>query len=437
MSQNKIAKNVVVIGTQWGDEGKGKIVDWLTDHAQGVVRFQGGHNAGHTLVIGGQKTALQLIPSGIMRAGTACYIGNGVVLSVPDLLREIDKLQANGVEVVSRLKISEACPVILPYHTALDAAREAARGAGKIGTTGKGIGPAYEDKVARRAIRVADLLNAERFAEKLKENLDYHNFVLTNYLKAPAVDFQKTLDDALANVPRIRPMVADVSSDLYAAYKNGASLLFEGAQGSLLDVDHGTYPFVTSSNCVAGNAAAGSGVGPNMLHYILGITKAYTTRVGSGPFPSELPTDQGVGKHLASVGHEFGTVTGRARRCGWFDAALLKRSVQINGVSGMCLTKLDVLDGLETLKLCTGYIVDGKAVDIFPVGAEEAARCVPVYEEMPGWTETTVGAKTMDALPLNARNYIKRIETLVGVPVDMVSTGPDREETIVLRHPFL
>ncbi|MFZ6813145.1 adenylosuccinate synthase [Undibacterium sp. Rencai35W] len=437
MSQNKIAKNVVVIGTQWGDEGKGKIVDWLTDHAQGVVRFQGGHNAGHTLVIGGQKTALQLIPSGIMRAGTACYIGNGVVLSVPDLLREIDKLQANGVEVVSRLKISEACPVILPYHTALDAAREAARGAGKIGTTGKGIGPAYEDKVARRAIRVADLLNAERFAEKLKENLDYHNFVLTNYLKAPAVDFQKTLDDALANVPRIRPMVADVSSDLYAAYKNGASLLFEGAQGSLLDVDHGTYPFVTSSNCVAGNAAAGSGVGPNMLHYILGITKAYTTRVGSGPFPSELPTDQGVGKHLASVGHEFGTVTGRARRCGWFDAALLKRSVQINGVSGMCLTKLDVLDGLETLKLCTGYTVDGKAVDIFPVGAEEAARCVPVYEEMPGWTETTVGAKTMDALPLNARNYIKRIETLVGVPVDMVSTGPDREETIVLRHPFL
>lgn len=436
MSQNKIAKNVVVIGTQWGDEGKGKIVDWLTDHAQGVVRFQGGHNAGHTLVIGGQKTALQLIPSGIMRAGTACYIGNGVVLSVPDLLREIDKLQANGVEVASRLKISEACPLILPYHTALDAAREVARGAGKIGTTGKGIGPAYEDKVARRAIRVADLLNAERFAEKLRENLDYHNFVLTNYLKAPAVEFQKTLDDALANVPRIRPMVADVSSALYAAHKNGASLLFEGAQGSLLDVDHGTYPFVTSSNCVAGNAAAGTGVGPNMLHYILGITKAYTTRVGSGPFPSELPTDQGVGKHLASVGHEFGTVTGRARRCGWFDAALLKRSVQINGVTGMCLTKLDVLDGLESLKLCTGYLIDGQLVNIFPVGAEEAARCVPVYEEMPGWAESTVGAKTLDALPQNAINYIKRVEELVGVPIDMISTGPDREETIVLRHPF-
>ncbi len=431
-----MARNVVVIGTQWGDEGKGKVVDWLTDHSQGVVRFQGGHNAGHTLVIGGQKTALQLIPSGIMRAGVACYIGNGVVLSVPDLLREIDKLEASGVEVASRLKVSEACPVILAYHTALDAAREAARGAAKIGTTGKGIGPAYEDKVARRAIRVADLLNEKRLEEKLRENLDYHNFVLVNYLKSTAVDFQKTFDDAMAIVPRLRPMVTDVSSALYAAHKAGANLLFEGAQGSLLDVDHGTYPFVTSSNCVAGNAAAGSGVGPNMLHYVLGITKAYTTRVGSGPFPSELPTDAGIGKHLASVGHEFGTVTGRARRCGWFDAALLRRSVQINGVSGMCLTKLDVLDGLETLKLCTGYKLNGQIVDIFPVGAEEAAACEPIYEEMPGWTEPTVGAKTLEALPATARAYIKRIEELVGVPVDMVSTGPDREETIVLRHPF-
>lgn len=431
-----MARNVVVIGTQWGDEGKGKVVDWLTDHAQGVVRFQGGHNAGHTLVIGGQKTALQLIPSGIMRAGVACYIGNGVVLSVPDLLREIDKLEASGVEVANRLKVSEACPVILPYHTALDAAREAKRGDAKIGTTGKGIGPAYEDKVARRAIRVADLLNEKRLEEKLRENLDYHNFVLVNYLKANAVDFQSTFDAALASVPRIRPMVTDVSSALYAAHKSGANLLFEGAQGSLLDVDHGTYPFVTSSNCVAGNAAAGSGVGPNMLHYILGITKAYTTRVGSGPFPSELPTDQGIGKHLSSVGHEFGTVTGRARRCGWFDAALLKRSVQINGVSGMCLTKLDVLDGLESLKLCTGYRLHGKHVDIFPVGAEEAAACEPIYEEMPGWTEPTVGVKLMKDLPANAQAYVKRIEELVGVPVDMVSTGPDREETIVLRHPF-
>jgi adenylosuccinate synthase len=431
-----MARNVVVIGTQWGDEGKGKVVDWLTDHAQGVVRFQGGHNAGHTLVIGGQKTALQLIPSGIMRPGVACYIGNGVVLSVPDLLREIDKLEASGMEVANRLKVSEACPVILPYHTALDAAREAKRGDAKIGTTGKGIGPAYEDKVARRAIRVADLLNEKRLEEKLRENLDYHNYVLVNYLKAKSVDFQSTFDAALASVPRIRPMVTDVSSALYAAHKAGANLLFEGAQGSLLDVDHGTYPFVTSSNCVAGNAAAGSGVGPNMLHYILGITKAYTTRVGSGPFPSELPTDQGIGQHLSSVGHEFGTVTGRARRCGWFDAALLKRSVQINGVSGMCLTKLDVLDGLESLKLCTGYRLHGKHVDIFPVGAEEAAACEPIYEEMPGWSEPTVGVKLMQDLPANARAYVKRIEELVGVPVDMVSTGPDREETIVLRHPF-
>jgi adenylosuccinate synthase len=358
------------------------------------------------------------------------------VVSVPDVLREIDKLEAVGIEVASRLKVSEASPVILPYHTALDAAREVARGDAKIGTTGKGIGPAYEDKVARRAIRVADLLNEKRFAEKLAENLDYHNFVLEHYLKAPKVEYQKTLDDALAYVPRLRPMVADVSSALYAAHKAGANLLFEGAQGTLLDVDHGTYPYVTSSNCVAGNASAGSGVGPNMLHYILGITKAYTTRVGFGPFPSELPTDSGVGHHLSSVGHEFGTVTGRARRCGWFDAALLRRSVQINGITGMCLTKLDVLDGVESLQLCTGYVLDGRTIDIFPSGAEDACRCVPVYETMPGWKESTVGAKSLAALPANARAYIKRIEDLVGVPIDMVSTGPDREETIVLRHPF-
>ncbi|WP_293776760.1 adenylosuccinate synthase [uncultured Oxalicibacterium sp.] len=436
MSTQSNAKNVVVVGTQWGDEGKGKIVDWLTDHSQGVVRFQGGHNAGHTLVIGGHKTALQLIPSGIMREGVACYIGNGVVLSVPDLLREIDKLQAIGVEVPSRLKISEACPIILPYHVALDVAREVKRGDAKIGTTGKGIGPAYEDKVARRAIRVADLLNEKRFAEKLLENLDYHNFVLTNYLKVQPIDYQKTLDDALADVPRLRPMVADVSSALYATHAAGGNLLFEGAQGSLLDVDHGTYPYVTSSNCVAGNASTGAGVGPDMLHYVMGITKAYTTRVGSGPFPSELPTDDGIGKHLATVGHEFGTVTGRPRRCGWFDAALLKRSVQINGVTGMCLTKLDVMDGLETIRLCTGYMLNGKKIDIFPVGAEDAAGCEAIYEEMPGWKETTVGAKSLDVLPANARAYINRIEELVGVPIDMISTGPDREETIVLRHPF-
>ncbi len=431
-----MARNVVVVGTQWGDEGKGKIVDWLTDHAQGVVRFQGGHNAGHTLVIGGQKTALQLIPSGIMRPGVACYIGNGCVLSIPDLLREIDKLEQAGIEVVSRLKVSESCPVILPYHAVLDQAREAARGDAKIGTTGKGIGPAYEDKVARRAIRVSDLLNEKRFTEKLRENMDYHNFVLKGYLHTGQEDFQKTLDDALAMVPRIRPLVADVSTALHEAYKAGANLLFEGAQGSLLDVDHGTYPYVTSSNCVAGNAAAGAGVGPGMLHYILGITKAYTTRVGSGPFPSELPMDDGIGKHLSEVGMEFGTVTGRQRRCGWFDAALLKRSIQINGVSGICLTKLDVLDGLQTINICTGYRLDGRMIDIFPSNADEAAFCEPVYEEMPGWKESTVGTRSMDALPANAKAYVRRIEELAGIPVDMVSTGPDREETLVLRHPF-
>lgn len=431
-----MARNVVVVGTQWGDEGKGKIVDWLTDHAQGVVRFQGGHNAGHTLVIGGQKTALQLIPSGIMRAGVACYIGNGCVLSIPDLLREIDKLEEAGIEVVSRLKVSESCPVILPYHAVLDQAREAARGDAKIGTTGKGIGPAYEDKVARRAIRVSDLLNEKRFTEKLRENMEYHNFVLKGYLHTEQVDFQKTLDDTLAMVPRVRPLAADVSTALHEAHKAGANLLFEGAQGSLLDVDHGTYPYVTSSNCVAGNAAAGAGVGPGMLHYILGITKAYTTRVGSGPFPSELPMDDGIGKHLSEVGMEFGTVTGRQRRCGWFDAALLRRSIQINGVSGICLTKLDVLDGLETINICTGYKLNGRMVDIFPSNADDAAFCEPVYEVLPGWKESTVGTKSMDALPANAQAYVRRIEELAGIPVDMVSTGPDREETLVLRHPF-
>ena len=436
LSSKKSARNVVVIGTQWGDEGKGKIVDWLTDHAQGVVRFQGGHNAGHTLVIEGKKTALQLIPSGVMRAGVTCYIGNGVVLSVPDLLREIDRLQNLGIEVVSRLRISEACPLILPYHIALDKAREQARGDKKIGTTCKGIGPAYEDKVARRAIRVADLLNEKRFATRLLENLDYHNFILTNYLKTDAVDYQKTLDEALSSIPRLSPMISDVSSELYKACQRGDNLLFEGAQGALLDVDHGTYPYVTSSNCVSSNAAAGSGVGPSMLHYILGITKAYTTRVGSGPFPSELSMSQGTGEHLSRVGAEFGTVTGRARRCGWLDIALLRRSVQINGVSGLCLTKLDVLDGIESLKLCVGYRLNGKQLDILPVGAEDVAACEPVYEELPGWQESTVGARTLAALPVNALAYIKRIEELLKMPVDMISTGPDREETIVLRHPF-
>jgi adenylosuccinate synthase len=429
-----MASNVVVIGTQWGDEGKGKVVDWLTDHAQGVVRFQGGHNAGHTLVIGGKKTVLHLIPSGILRSGVRCYIGNGVVVSPQALLAELETLEQAGIEVQGRLAISEACPLILPYHAALDQAREAAKGEGKIGTTGRGIGPAYEDKVARRAIRLQDLFHRERFAAKLGEVLDYHNFVLKNFFNAPAVDFQKTLDETLALAERMRPMMADVPRMLFEAGKRGENLLFEGAQGTLLDVDHGTYPFVTSSNCVAGAASAGSGVGPQALHYVLGITKAYTTRVGGGPFPTELYDD--VGKHLASRGNEFGATTGRARRCGWFDGAALKRSIQINGVSGLCVTKLDVLDGVETLQVGVGYRVGGKTLDILPAGADALKDCEPIYEEIPGWTESTVGIKRFDDLPNNARNYLKRIEATCKVPIDLISTGPDREETIVLRHPF-
>ncbi|MBA3902491.1 MAG: adenylosuccinate synthase [Rhodocyclaceae bacterium] len=429
-----MAKNVVVVGTQWGDEGKGKVVDWLTDHAQGVVRFQGGHNAGHTLVIGGKKTVLHLIPSGILRAGVACYIGNGVVLSPDALIKEMDELAAAGVDVLKRLKLSEACPLILPHHQALDNAREIAKGANKIGTTGRGIGPAYEDKVARRGLRLQDLMRPKRFAEKLAEVLDYHNYVLVHYFRAQPVDFQKTLEDALALAPRLEKLVADVPRALYEAHRGGANLLFEGAQGTLLDIDHGTYPFVTSSNCVAGAASAGAGVGPGMLHYVLGITKAYTTRVGSGPFPTEL--DDEVGKHLAMRGNEFGATTGRPRRCGWFDAAALKRSIQINGVSGLCVTKLDVLDGVEELKLCTGYKLDGGFTDILPVGAEDLAGCQPVYETMPGWKESTVGIKDFKALPAAAQAYLKRMEAICAVPVDMISTGPDREETIVLRHPF-
>ncbi len=429
-----MAKNVVVIGTQWGDEGKGKIVDWLTDHAQGVVRFQGGHNAGHTLVIGGKKTILRLIPSGILHAGKACYIGNGVVLSPDALLKEIDELEAAGVDVKSRLHISEACPLILPYHIAIDQARETAKGAGKIGTTGRGIGPAYEDKVARRAIRLQDLFDPKGFSDKLEPLLDYHNFVLTQYLKAPAVSFSKTRDDALELAPRLAPMITDVSRALYDAGRAGKSLLFEGAQGALLDIDHGTYPYVTSSNCVAGAASAGAGVGPGMLHYVLGITKAYTTRVGSGPFPTELEDE--TGDKLRTRGNEFGSVTGRPRRCGWFDAAALKRSMQINGVSGLCITKLDVLDGLETLQICTGYRIDGELTDMPPPGAEAMEKCEPVYESLLGWTQSTIGVKRLDDLPEAARVYLKRIEAICGVPVDMISTGPDREETIVLRHPF-
>ena len=429
-----MSKNVVVIGTQWGDEGKGKVVDLLTDHAQSVVRFQGGHNAGHTLVIGDKKTVLHLIPSGVLRKNVACYIGNGVVVSPEALLHEMDMLEEAGVDVRARLKISEACPLILPYHVALDNARENAKGVNKIGTTGRGIGPAYEDKVGRRALRLQDLFYPERFAEKLESVLDYHNFVLENYFRAQRVDYSKTLEEALSLSERIRPLVADIPRLLYSAMLAGENILFEGAQGTLLDIDHGTYPFVTSSNCVAGAAAAGSGVGPGMLHYVLGITKAYTTRVGSGPFPTEL--SEAVGQHLAQVGNEFGSTTGRARRCGWFDAAALKRSIQINGVTGLCITKLDVLDGLESLNIGVGYSCDNAQYDILPVGAETIAGCEPIYETLPGWKESTAGIKRLEDLPKNAQNYLKRLEEICGVPVDMISTGPERDETIILRHPF-
>ncbi|GHU04365.1 adenylosuccinate synthetase [Betaproteobacteria bacterium] len=434
-----MAKNVVVVGTQWGDEGKGKIVDWLTDHAQGVVRFQGGHNAGHTLVVGKTEYKLNLVPSGIVHQGVACYIGNGVVLDVHHLLSEIHRLETGGIEVRSRLKVSPGCPLILPYHSALDLAREAAKSSGdKIGTTGKGIGPTYEDKIARRALRVYDLFNPERFAAKLQANLDYHNFVLARHLGAPAVDFQTVFDQAMEDAEELRPLVIDVSAELHRINKAGGSLLFEGAQGTLLDIDHGTYPFVTSSNCVAGQAAAGSGLGPGSLHYVLGITKAYCTRVGGGPFPTELDIETGgtPGEQMSTRGREVGTVTKRKRRCGWLDLAALKRSIIINGVTGICITKLDVLDGLKELKLCTGYKLDDGSVDLLPLGAEEVSRCEPLYETLPGWSTSTVGAKNWSDLPLEARTYLHRIEEICEVPIDVISTGPEREETILRRHPF-
>jgi adenylosuccinate synthase len=429
-----MARNVVVIGTQWGDEGKGKIVDWLTDHVAGVVRFQGGHNAGHTLVIKGRKTILRLIPSGILHPEVTCFIGNGVVVSPQALLEEMDELAKAGIDVTRQLRISEAAPLILPHHIAIDQARERAKGEAKLGTTGRGIGPAYEDKVARRAIRVQDLYARERFAAKLGEVLDYHNFVLRNYFHADTVDFQRTLDETLALAQKLKPMVADVSAEVNALIAQGKSILFEGAQAALLDVDHGTYPFVTSSNCVAGQAAAGAGVGPGQLHYVLGVAKAYATRVGAGPFPTEL--DDEVGERLRVRGNEYGSVTGRPRRCGWFDAAALKRAVQINGLSGICITKLDVLDGLDTVRVAVGYRTMGGTRDILPVGAEALAICEPIYEEWPGWKESTVGVKAFDELPANARKYLRRLEALVGAPIALISTGPDREETIVLRHPF-
>lgn len=430
-----MGKNVVVLGTQWGDEGKGKVVDLLTDKAQYVVRYQGGHNAGHTLVINGEKTVLHLIPSGILRDNVKCIIANGVVVSPEALLKEITMLEERGVPVKERMAISEACPLILPYHIALDDAREAARGKKAIGTTGRGIGPAYEDKVARRALRVSDLFDAESFAEKLKEVMEYHNFSLVNYYKAEPVDYQKTLDLALSMADLLRDMVIDVGNVLDKARRNGESIMFEGAQGTLLDIDHGTFPYVTSSNTTVGGVSTGSGFGPRHIDYILGIAKAYTTRVGSGPFPTELDCE--VGEHLGVKGHEFGATTGRKRRTGWFDAVAMRRAVQINSISGFCLTKLDVLDGLETLKICVAYKdADGNTLEVPPMAAEDYEKVTPVYEEMPGWTDNTFGVTSVDALPQAAKDYIKRIEQITEVPVDIISTGPDRVETMVLVNPF-
>jgi adenylosuccinate synthase len=429
-----MGKNVVIIGTQWGDEGKGKIVDLLTERAAAVARFQGGHNAGHTVVIDGKKTVLSLIPSGILRDKVLCLIGNGVVLSPQALLDEMGTLHKAGVPARERLRISEAAALILPYHAVLDQAREKARGSAAIGTTGRGIGPAYEDKVARRALRVGDLLHRERFAAKLGEVLDYHNFMLQHYYRAEPLDFQQVLDGAMQAGASLAPLVTDVAQLLYETADRGGNILFEGAQGTWLDVDHGTYPFVTSSNTTSGYAAAGTGFGIRRFDYVLGITKAYTTRVGSGPFPTEL-FDR-MGQHLAKRGAEFGAITGRPRRCGWFDAVAMRRALQLNSVSGMCLTKLDVLDGLESIRICTGYRINGELRAIPPVGAEAFAECRPEYEELPGWSESTVGVKSLAELPRAARDYIRRIEEITATPVDMVSTGADRLETIVLRHPF-
>jgi len=429
-----MGKNVVVIGTQWGDEGKGKIVDLLTDRASAVVRFQGGHNAGHTLVIEGKKTVLHLIPSGILRVGVRCLIGNGVVLSPSALLEEIGMLEAGGVPARERLGISESCPLILPYHIALDQAREVARGKKAIGTTGRGIGPAYEDKVSRRGIRLGELLDPQHFTERLREVMEYHNFSLQHYFKAQPVDYQEVLDEALAQGELIAPMVEDVPGTLHALRDDGKSIMFEGAQGALLDIDHGTYPYVTSSTTTAGGAASGSGVGPRDLDYVLGIVKAYTTRVGAGPFPTELFDDDG--QYLGEKGHEFGATTGRQRRCGWLDIVSLRRSLRINSVTGMCVTKLDVLDGMERVKICVAYKLDGKEISTPPVGADLFEKCEPVFIEMPGWKTSTVGVKSVEQLPLAARDYLAKVEELCGAPIDIISTGPDREETIIRRHPF-
>ncbi|MFK8015594.1 MAG: adenylosuccinate synthase [Gammaproteobacteria bacterium] len=429
-----MGKNVIVIGTQWGDEGKGKIVDLLTEQVSAVVRFQGGHNAGHTLVIDGHKTVLHLIPSGILHKGVRCYIANGVVLSLPDLFEEMDGLRQQNINAEEKLYVSANCPLILPSHVALDQAREKARGSNAIGTTGRGIGPAYEDKIARRAVRVIDLFHRERFASRLGEQLDYHNFILKNYFRAETLDFQEMLDAWMAYGERVAPMVVDVTGHLARLSEKGERLLFEGAQGALLDIDHGTYPYVTSSNTTAGGASTGTGIGPRRLDYVLGIVKAYTTRVGAGPFPTELFDEMGA--HLARVGAEVGATTGRPRRCGWFDAVALKRSVLNNSISGLAVTKLDVLDGLDTLRICTGYRIDGRLIDAPPLASYRYEECEAVYEDLPGWKQSTVGITDYAALPANAKRYLERMAEVTEVPIAIVSTGPDRAHTIVCDELF-
>ena len=429
-----MSRNVVVIGTQWGDEGKGKIVDLLTDKASAVVRFQGGHNAGHTLVIEGKKTVLHLIPSGILREKVSCLIGNGVVLAIDALIKEANSLKEGGIPVYERLKLSLGCPLILPSHVALDVAREKAKGSKAIGTTGRGIGPAYEDKVARRGLRVSDLLSADDFSIKLKEILDYHNFLLDKYYNEETVEFSKTLDEMLSHAEVIVPMATDITKILHDLSNSDKSILFEGAQGSFLDIDHGTYPFVTSSNTVAASASTGTGVGPRSLDYILGIVKAYTTRVGAGPFPTELFNEQG--SYLAREGAEFGATTGRPRRCGWFDAISLRHSIVNSSVSGLCITKLDVLDGLDTIDICVGYKLGNKVIKHMPDLISKFSECEPIYESWPGWKKSTLGISSFNDLPKRAHDYLSRIEDLVGAPIDIVSTGPDREHTIIKNHPF-
>ena len=431
-----MGRNVVVVGTQWGDEGKGKIVDWLTENAGVVARFQGGHNAGHTLVIDGEQTVLHLIPSGILRGDVTCAIGNGVVLSTSALLEEIAELESRGVPARERLRLSRSCALILPCHAALDKAREEAKGKGAIGTTGRGIGPAYEDKVARRGLRLADLFEPELLADKLEPLLDFHNFVLERYFGAERLELQAVLDELTAHGEELQPLATDTSALLGESIRAGENVLFEGAQGTLLDIDHGTYPYVTSSNTCAGAAAQGTGVGPRALDYILGITKAYTTRVGSGPFPTELDPESGIGAHLGGRGAEFGATTGRQRRCGWLDAVATRRAARINSLSGLCVTKLDVLDGVEELQICVGYRYRGKVLETMPAEADVLAECEPIYESLPGWRETTSGVARFEDLPANARAYLERIETLIGVPVAMVSTGAERSETIVRESPF-